>query len=227
MSALRQLSARRHLALVASALLLPIPLLVVSGLSLPLPSALARGIGSIVPSATGTDEPAVAGAAGVTVGVGAATGELGGSAGVGTAPQVGAAANGRLAIGRRGRTRPNRAGVVNGSGSHDGATSSGGHTSSGEGAATPESPPANPEGGGSKGQGSSAGTAPNGAPGIRLEGAGQGSEAAASASRNGLAVAVGSGGSTDPGASAEVTSTDGSTTRVDSRTPPQTGLPLP
>jgi hypothetical protein len=151
----------------------------------------------------------------VTVGVGAATGRLGGSAGVGTAPR--AAAYGRLAIGRRGRTRPNRAVVVNGPGGHHGATPSGGHTSSG----------AKPEGGGSKGQGSSAGTAPKGAPGIWLEGAGQGNEAAASASRNGLAVAVASGGSTEPGASAEVTSTDGSTTRVDSRTPPETGLPLP
>jgi hypothetical protein len=226
MNPVRRIASQHHLALVAVALLLPIPLLVVSGLTLPLPSAVARGIGSVVPSATGADESTAGGAAHATLERGASSGRFGGSAAVDATAGHGARAEGRLGLRRSGRLRRGGASGVDRTGT-GGETSNGDTAPAGEGdPSDPESPPVSPDGGPPEGghdRGSS-GTPPKSPLGVRVEGAGQDDAGTVATSEDGVTADVRSGESSETGPTVEATSTDGSTTRVDGGAP---GLSIP
>jgi hypothetical protein len=228
MNPVRRIASQHQLALVAAALLLPIPLLVVSGLTLPLPSAVARGIGSVVPSATGVDEHAAGGAAHATLERGASSGGFGGSAAVDAAGGEGARAEGRFDVRRSGRLRRGGAKGVDRTRTGSGRTSDGDPAPADDGAPDdPDGPPANPDGeppvGGSD-RGTSTDAPPKSPLGVRVDGAGQENAATVATSESGVTVNVGSGDSSEPGPTVEATSTDGSTTRVDGGTP---AVPIP
>jgi hypothetical protein len=214
---------RRELALVAAALLLPVPILAVSGLSAPLPDAIERGIGSVVTLEAEDERSGVR-----------ATGDAAENGNTQRRSE-----RGRLRIARKGGL----AGILgkerDASGaSNDGQTatsdesaSAGGDSETpaagepeGDGNGGPSSPgsPTSPEpqspesSGGGSGEGTSSGA--DGEPELRATVGGQGSGAEVSAGTSGVSVDesadTGEAGSEGAAVGIGVTDSDGSTTDV-------------
>lgn len=217
-------SSWRELALVGSALLLPIPLLVLGGRMVPLPSVVERSIASLLPPAIGTLEGATAPAAAGEVGSGSVERRRPAPASPSISSEGVAASQGTATAGTQDNAGPGGAGA--GSGHVD--LPSGGNTpqTDDDNPATDDDTPATSP---RDTEVQVPGAAPDSdtTPNMRVTGGAQGTSVGISTSDG---VTVGSEpnvGSQQPGGSVAVAPGDGSTTEAGTSDLPTLNLPIP